>query len=223
MRLYLKYIPMRRGLTGLEYIPNFLDEVGYTSVTWETVITDGIIQYGFLNGEGDEFSKALLGIEGRFSPLKITEKEFIGICRSLYNETTTGPDGVRVPTFISFMASFNIVIHASEIVDCVKEMKRLFFKEIIKKRIQGDNDTLSAITKSLTLFFFHYPNLTIAEKKIVDKTTEKLKMIYPKAACISDYVQFVAELEMILSGYYHCVVELEKANTVEDVLAIKYD
>jgi hypothetical protein len=69
---YIKYTPARRGLTGAEYLPQYLDE-NYSSVTFTGVASDGTVQYGILNGTGDDLSQVRALISGKFSAVRLDE------------------------------------------------------------------------------------------------------------------------------------------------------
>ncbi len=220
--IYIKYTPVRRGLTGAEFIAGFLDE-NFTGVTFNGIVSEGMNHYGVLSGSGDALSNALLAIEGRFSIMKLDRSQFIGMCKSMY---VPNPDPIgdsTALTFIEFMDNAGITVLESEVLPAVKKAKRLLFKEIIKKELQPNNDNISALTKAIVLHLFHYDNLTPEEKTQVDTDTTALIAIYTKGMCISAYGDMVSELTTELTNYYTAVINLESQSTVDDALACVYN
>ena len=46
-KFYFKYIPSRRGLTGAEYLPQWLEEY-YPDTRFQSVVSDGFAEFGIL-------------------------------------------------------------------------------------------------------------------------------------------------------------------------------
>jgi len=217
---YLKYSENRRGLTGSEFMPGFLDEY-YPGVSFDDVISDGLNHYGIFSGSGDELSKAFLAVSHRFSVQQISKDELIGFVAALYNPGPAVEGMPSPPTLSEYLASHGLTLEDE--LTSVKKMKRGLFKEIIKKKIETDNDSIADIAKSVALHLFHYDDLTAEEKSAVDANTATLKTIYTKAMCIDAYDNMITMLSDALASYYTAVSGLEAASTKEDALNVIYE
>lgn len=216
--LYIKYSPSRRGLTGTEYLAGFVDEQ-YPTVSFSEVISDGFNRFGILSGSGDDLSKMLMAASDRFSIKQLSELEFIGYCRANYNPIEM--DGETPPTFSEFMSSFGISV-TDELV-AVKEMKKNMFKEIVRKKLETDNESIADIMKALLLLVVHYDNLSQNDKDIVDAKTTQLKNVYSASKCITSYSSFVDDIVAVVDSYYDSVNSLESQNDVSSALSITYE
>jgi len=216
-KIYIKYSPARRGLTGTEYLPGFLDE-HFTGVDFTEVMNDGFNRFGFIEGSGDKLAKALMACSEHFSIKQLTEQEFIGYCSLNYTEVEDF-DGNSV-TFSDFMSNYGVTV--TNEVEAMKEAKKNMFKEIVRKRLEPDNESIADVMKSLVLFHFYYNTLTTDEKAIVDNKTDALKNVYSKTKCISAYSNLVDSIVAIVEGYYTKVNDLESTDDPDIIKSIEY-
>jgi hypothetical protein len=221
-KVYVKYIPVRRGLTGAEYMAQWLDE-NYNGVTFTGVISDGMAHFGMLEGTGEIFMKAIAAVEGRFSMAKLTEDEFIGVVKKHYNPGTL-PDGGDPPTFVEYMDSVCGLTVSATPLDEYKAQKKSLLKELAKKKFSTLNDALSDVAKSVVLLTQWYDELTPgAEKDGVDANIATLKGIYSKAICIGAFDDMVTELSTILGDYYTAKTAVDGAADEAAVDAVTYE
>jgi len=219
-KFYLKYSPAKSGLTGVEYIAPFIDE-HFTNVTYQNVVSDGVLHYGILEGTGDLITRAFLALDNKFSVMKLTESEFTGACFLYYDETAV--PGVPTPMpFIGFMFEIGISVTDESILEGVKSFKKVLFKEITKKRFPPNNDSLADLAKCVTLFIHHYGDLTPEQIAGLDAQTTILKQIYDVDSCIAAYTTLVSNLQSIAIEYYSAKSQVDTAETVEDIQAIVY-
>lgn len=219
-KFYLKYSPAKSGLTGVEYIAPFISE-HFENITFDSIVSDGMLHYGVLVGSGDEITKAFLTLESKFSIMKLTEQEFIGACYLYYNYEEI--PGMPIPlTFAQFMFEMEINVDDVIILESVKSFKKLLFKEAAKKQFPPDNDSIADLAKCMTLFNHHYATLTPEQLVEVDNATLMLKAIYDADQCVTAYTTLVANLNSIAVGYYTVKTQVDDALTVEDVQAIVY-
>lgn len=216
--LYIKYSPSRIGLTGAEYLAGFVD-AQYPAISFSEVINDGFNRFGILSGDGDELSKMLMATSNRFSINQLSEVEFIGYCRANYNPIDI--EGETPPTFSEFMSGIGITV--TDEVAAVKEMKKNMFKEIVRKKLEPNNESIADIMKTLMLHTMYYNGLSPANKDVVDAKTVQLKNVYSEAKCISSYNTFVDSIISVVTDYYTSVSSLESQNDVESALAITYE
>jgi hypothetical protein len=221
-KFYFKYIPGRRGLTGVEYLPQWLEE-NHPTITFNSIISDGIANFGVLEGSGEELPKAISAIEGRFSCARITEDVMIGIITKFYDpQPMDDMDGETPPTLDEFLASYGLSTPADKLPN-IKERKRELLKEIAKKKFSNLNDTTADLCKIVTLLNLHSPDLTSEEQTQVDNISTTLKGIYDKALCIAAYDRMVGELSNVLTPYYTAMTSVENATTEEEIDAVVYE
>lgn len=220
-KFYFRYTPARRGLTGAEYIQEFLAEY-FPNVTWDAVISDGSNHYGILEGSGDELSKAIAAIEGRFSALKMDEDAFIGVCNLLYNPPEATEGEPEPPTFEEFMQAHGINV-SGDLLDETRAFKKTLLKEIARTKFSTWNDSIANIAKSVALLVLHYDSLSSDEKTAVDNLSDTLKSIYSKDVCIDAYQSMVSELQNILQDYYTAKQSVENATSVDDIMGVNLD
>ncbi len=220
-QFYIKYSPARIGLTGSEYLPQFLDQ-HYPGVTFNGVISDSFIHYGILTGTGDIFSNSITTILGKFSVIRLTETEFIGNCFKIYDPTPIGDD--TPPTFVEFMARYGITTTDVEALEAYKLSRINLFKEISKKKCEDDNDSIADLAKCVTLLNGHYPTLTAPEKAAVDADMGTLMAIYSKTTCIGAFNKMIHDVLLgRLQTYYTAKVSVDSATTIAEIDAVTYE
>ncbi len=217
---YIKYTPARRGLTGAEYLPQYLEET-FPSVTYDDIASDGKVHFGILSGSGDDLSKVLALIEGKFSAFRLSEDELVGYCYMNYDPQPM-MDGETPPTFTEMMQSHGITV--SDTLAAVKLAKINLFKEISRKKCEPDNDCIADLAKCVTLFEGHYDDLTTEEKTAVDANMSTLKSYYDKQTCIDAFDKLVnITMGSILVGYYTKKQEVMNATSEDDAIAVVYE
>ena len=217
---YIKYTPARRGLTGAEYLPQYLED-SFPSVTYDDIASDGTVHFGILSGSGDDLSKVLALIEGKFSAFRLNEDELIGYCYMNYNPQPM-MDGETPPTFEEMMQSHGITV--TDTLEPVKLAKINLFKEISRKRCEPDNDSLADLAKCVTLLNCHYDDLTTEEKTAVDANISTLKNYYNKQTCIDAFDKMVnVTLGSILTTYYQKKLDVMGAATEAEAMAVVYE
>ncbi len=221
-KFFIKYTPARLGITGAEYLPQFLEE-NFPTVTFDSVISDNFVYYGILEGTGDLFSNSLTTILGRFSAVRLFKEEFIGICFKLYNPAPD-LDNTTPPTFSEFMQQHNITTTNEEALEFYKKYRTSNFKEISKRKCEDDNDGIADLGKCVALLTVYYDILTPEEKTIVDLNINKLKQAYTKESCIKGLDKMVNDtLIGRLSGYFEAKTLVDNATTVEEIDAVVYE
>jgi len=217
-KVYIKYTPVKAGLTGSEFLAPFLDE-HFNGVTFSGVISDDMIHFGYIEGDGDLVSKALMAIEGRFSIKKITEDELIGFAEDNYVPID---DGITPPmTLVDYLGTHSITV--SDELGSVKAMKKVLFKEVAKKQFDDYNDLIADVCRVVTLLNGHYPDLDAPTKAAVDANMTTLKAIYDQASCVASLDSMVTNLQTILTGYYTACVNVDAAADKAAAKAVEYN
>jgi len=218
---YIQYTPVRRGLTGVEYLPQFLDENFPTDVSFDSVISDGINYFGILSGTDTALANSLSAITGRFSVLILPEDVFIGDCYNTYNPVAIEGEETP-PTFVEFMASHGVTVVEDDLLSAVKAAKINKFKQISKTIFPVLNDTLADISKVMVLLNLHYDDLTTEQKTLVDDTSASIKEIYTAEIGIAAYTKLLSDLQNILSDYYVAKSSVNSATSTDDVKSVIY-
>lgn len=222
-RFYIQYTPLRRGLTGAEYVAEFIDSNFKPAVTWNEIGSLDTIHFGYLESEnGDALAKALASLEGRFSAQRLYQDEFIGLAYLAYNPISYMPNETPIPFTDWLFNNTGISITEEVALENLKLYKRRLFKEVIRKKFNDYNDLSADITKSLVLLFVHYPNLTAEEKATVDNLLQRISAVYPISTSIQALQKLTEDLENILVPYYQKALELDAATTKDDILQINY-
>ncbi len=217
-QFYIKYIPVRCGLTGYEYLAGWMDQ-NYSGVKFNPVISDGLAEFGILTGTGDILLKAMAACEGRFSAVRITVDVFIGVIAKYYNPPATNPDGSIPPTLAQFITNLGLTVPADTLVN-VKTAKKQLLKEMAKKEFSDDNDTLADLSRIIVLLNLHYPTLTTTDKATVDALTTTIKGIYTVPLCITSLQNLTTQLQTTLTNYYTACTAVDAATTVALVDAV---
>jgi len=215
---YYKVIPVRSGLTGYEMVAGFLD-AEYPGVKFDSLISDGIADFGILSGESDILAKAMATIEGRFSAARLTESSFIGVVAKYYNPVAESISGIAPLTLNEYLTANGIAPPADSLVN-IKDNKKQLLKEITKKKFSDDNDLIADLCKCVTLLNLHYSTLSSGDKTVVDNLTTTLKTIYNKDMCIEALTTMVNGLSTILSTYYTTKTAIDAAVDSDAVDAI---
>lgn len=217
-KIYMKYTPVKAGLTGAEFLAPFLDE-HFNGITFTGIVSDDMNHYGYLEGTGDLLSKSLMAINGRFSVKILEEEDIIGFANLLYNPIEP-IDGTAV-SFIEFMSGHGITVSSE--LDAVKKMRKTLFKEITKRKFDDYNDLIADLSKAVTLFNHHYADLDVPTKAAVDANVATLKSIYDSTTCVAAFDKMVTNLGSILSSYYTAVTNVDNAADIDAVNAVIYE
>ena len=210
VRFYYQYTPLRRGLTGYEYIGQFIDE-NYPNCQWFEVINTNFIHYGIIQStDTDELARAIQAIEGRFSAKRLTLEEFIGAVYLVHNSEPIE----------QFLANYDINIDSNRLLDYAKQYKKKLFKEVLRKKFNDIEDSVADLMKFIVLFILHRDSLTEEQLNQINLLTNALKQIYPVDVCIEGLQETTYTLATILNKYYATRTLLEQAQTIDEIRQI---
>ena len=218
-RVYYRWTPARRGLTGWEYLAQYLDE-NFPGVSYTEVISDGLNHYGYVEGTGDEFRKALRAIETKFSAQKVDEDVIIGAVRALYSPPAEGEfEGMTPPTWDEICANHGLTVDTTKELDYVKAYKIALLKEQARADFPEWNDSLADVAKALFAKLIWYDECTLDEQSAIDNAIANIKTMYTKDMCIKACNTLAQNLTR-LSGYYSAKMAVLAATTIDEVLAV---
>lgn len=219
-KFYVRYTPVRRGITGMEMLPQYLDEF-FPGVSFTGVVKDGLMEYGYLEGTGNQLAKVLQSCSDKFSIKKINEEAFIGFCYPLYNPSE-GIDGEIPPTFDEMMLTHGITVPV-DVLPNVRQAQKEGYKDIVRREFNDWNDTIADVSKAAMLTaLYDDADLTAEQITQRDDLITRMKAVYTPDVCLGGMDILVSLLENILVPYYTKVQQLESATTVEDILATDY-
>jgi hypothetical protein len=218
MRFYIRYTPVRRGITGMEMLPQYLDEF-FEGVHFNGIIKDGLMEYGYLEGIGKQLSNVLQSCSNKFSIKKIEEFAFIGYCYPLYNPTVS--DDFTPLSFFEMMANHGIDV-PEDILPNVRQAQKESYKDIVMREFNDWNDTVADVSKASMLVFYDDSELTSEQLTRKQNLITRMKNIYSPEICLNGMEITVNLLENILVPYYTTCQQIENLNTVEEILNVDY-
>jgi len=220
-RVYYRWTPARRGLTGAEYLGQHLAEY-FPGVNYTEIVTDGVNHFGFVEGSGDVFGKALRVIETKFGGQKLSEEEIAGAVRVYYNATPDEELGITPPSWDEYLAGFGISVDASKELDYVKAFKIALLKEKARVRFPEWNDSLADVAKAIFAKMVWYDEATDDEKAQIDSALTNIKAMYTKDACIEACNTLAMNLQNLVP-YYTAKTQVLAASTIDDVMVVDID
>jgi len=192
----------------------------YPGVTYTNVISDGIADFGILEGSGDDLSRCISSINGKFSVTWLSESAFIGVVIHNYNPVPM-PDPIlgrtiTPPTVEEFLATYGITV--TDKLAAYKEYKFSLLNEQTFKMVSTDPFIMiHSMVRAIILYNFHYNDLTPEQKAIVDADTTTLKTLYPADQCIADIHDMITILNNVYSLGRQKVMEIYAATTIEEL------
>lgn len=220
-RFYIRYTPVRSGLTGMEMLPQYLDQY-FPNVEFTGVVKDGLLEYGYLEGTGDKLSQVLQTCGKKFSIKEMTEEVFIGFCYPLYNPSSTMDDEPAPPTFSEMMSNHGITVPA-DVLPNVRKAKTEEFKEITKKQFNDWNDSVADVAKAAMLLnLYDDTDLTSDQITTRDTLISRIKAVYTTDVCLGGLNNMVDLVEQVLVPYSVAKSNLESASTLQDILDVVY-
>jgi len=223
MRIYGSAGSIRRGLTGREFLSQYLYEY-YPAISWEVVISDGVKEFGFLEGDSNELAKAIVVFEHQFAFVRLTELELAGAIEFIYNpQTGSMPDGGDPPSTIDLL-NLNTITVPGDLLDAVKAYKVISLKQILRKKFCDDNDAIADMAKINAITGLYEDNeLTSEQIARRDALKANLKAIYTIDMCLDGGDNMVALLSNNVVGYYIAKAQALAGNNKFEVMDVEYN
>lgn len=222
MRIYGSAGTIRRGLTGREYLSQFLYEY-FPNVSWEVVISDSVKEFGYLVGDSNEIARAITAFDQHFSFTRLTEFEFAGAVEVAYNPSGTMPDGSSPPSTADLL-TLNEITVPGDLLDAVKAYKVICLKQILRKKFCDDNDAIADMAKiSAVTSLYEDGELTAEQITRRDALKANLKAIYTIDMCLDGGENMVALLSGNVVGYYTSKAQVMTATDKASVMAVSYE
>ena len=198
-RFYIQCVPIRRGLTGREYLAQYIDEV-FPSVKFYSLFTNGLVEFGYLEGDDENLCNALAVCENIFSMQRLFLEEFRGAAK-LYWKSLSSFDGEPTQTLEDLFNLHSIEIPTNFLND-IKAYKIKLLKEKVKKEFYDYNDLVANIAKEILLLTEYRETLTSEQATRLDSAIDSMKSIYSADDCLDALEEDISKINSIMPNYY---------------------
>jgi hypothetical protein len=217
MRIYISYLPIRRGLTGREYLAGHLDEF-FTEVKFHGVVSNKLIEFGYLEGETEQLADVISSCAGAWSIKRLFLNEFRGACRMYFVEREES-ESMEKFTITDLYSQHNIE-SVTGYLDDVRAYKLSMLKGLMKSQFNDSNDLIANLIKQLMLLTEYKDELNEEQVKRYDIAIGKVKQVYDIETCLKALEDDISVLEGIMPGYYGKKEEIKKATSKKSILEV---
>ena len=222
MRIYGSAGSARRGLTGREYLSQYLYEY-YPDITWETIVSDGVKEFGYLSGDSNEIARAIVVFEKQFSFTRLTEFELAGAIKVVYQPGPSLPDGSDPPTAEDLLALHSITV-PTDMLEAVRAYKIINLKQILRKKFCDDNDAIADMAKLMVISsLYDDSELTADQITRRNNLITDIKKIYTIDLCLDGGENMVNLLNNNVVGYYQAKAQVLAATDQDSIMAVTYE
>jgi len=198
-RFYVECIPIRRGLTGREYLAQHIDEV-FPPTKFYPLFENGMIEFGYIQGNNESLCNVLSFCEHTFGMKRLFIREFRGAAK-LYWTPPIPEEGQDPQTIEEFLASHSIKASKSFLNDA-KAYKIKMLKEKVKKEFVDYNDMIANLAKEVMLLTEYRDTLDDAQQIRLDAALDAMKMIYSPDDCLDAIEEDIVSITASMPRYY---------------------
>lgn len=206
-RFYIECSPIRRGLTGREYLGQHIDAV-FAPTKFYPVFDNGLIQFGYLEGDDDSLCNVLSICGNLFAAKRLFVEEFRGAARLYLDIDATSLNAL----FIEHSTEAT-----SDILNDVKSYKNKLLKEKVKREFSDYNDLIANIAKEILLLEEYRSSLDGAQTARLEAALTTLKSIYDVETCLSALEEDVSKISSYMPSYYSIKTSLSDSTSLEDL------
>jgi len=206
-RYYIEYTPARRGLTGREYLGQSLDET-FPDVSFTGLFSNGLVEFGYLEGETDQLCNVLNFCENSFSVKRLFTDELRGAGVLYSNLDST--------SLSDLFLDHSITAGDDDLTDA-KTYKTKLLKEATKKQFDDYNDLIANITKEILLLEEYKSALDGAQTTRLETALASLKGVYSAETCLQALEEDVAKVLVFMPDYYSTKTSINDATTIEEL------
>jgi hypothetical protein len=210
-RFYVECTPIRRGLTGREYLAQHVDEV-FAPAKFRPLFENGIIEFGYLQGNNESLCNVLSFCEYTFGMKRLFRREFRGAAK-LYWTSPTPNEGEEAQTLEEFLASHSIKASKSFLNDA-KAYKIKMLKEKTKREFSDYNDMIANLSKEIMLLTEYRNELNAAQQIRLDAALDAMRLIYSPGDCLDAIEEDIALITAVMPGYYNTKMEIRNAMNI---------
>lgn len=218
-RYYVECTPIRRGLTGREYLAQYIDE-SFPTAKFYPLFDNGLIQFGYIEGNDETLCNVLSFCEKIFAMNRLLIEEFRGAAQLYWTSSVPimGMDGTA-QTIAEFFISNNIE-PTSNILNDVKAYKVKLLKEKVKRDFSDYNDLVANMAKEVLLLAEYKPTLDAGQLVRLNNALAIMKSIYTAETCLTSLEEDIAILSNFMPSYYNTKISIANATTIEQLNSI---
>ena len=206
-RFYIEYTPIRRGLTGREYLGQYIDE-NFSSTKFYPVFSNGFIEFGYIEGDDEMICNVLSFCEKIYAMKRLFVDEFRGAAKLywIYIPPAGEPEKTVEDLFIEHSIEASI-----SLLNDAKAYKIKMLKETVKKEFRDYNDIVANIAKEILLLEEYRSLLSEAQTTRLDAALTSMKNIYDVESCLAALEEDVEILNTYMPDYYSTKTEISDA------------
>jgi hypothetical protein len=212
-RFYIECTPIRRGLTGREYLAQHIDEV-FPNSKFYPLFNNGIIEFGYLEGNDEDLCNVLSFCENIFSMKRIFIEEFRGAAK-LYWSAPIGIDGTATQTIEEFFDLYSIDTTSMNILSDVKSYKIKLLKEKVKREFFDYNDIVANLAKEIMLLNEYRSTLDAGQEARLDAALDAMKLIYSVDDCLDAIEEDIVLINSVMPDYYSTKTAIQNAEDLD--------
>lgn len=213
-RFYVECTPIRRGLTGREYLAQHVDEV-FPTAKFTPLFDNGMIEFGYLEGDDEALCNVLSFCENTYAMKRLFVEEFRGAANLFWN-APMDMDGTATQTIEAFFASHTVEVSTNLLTDA-KAYKIKILKEKIKREFFDYNDMVANMAKEIMLLSEYRDTLDGPQTIRLDAALDAMKLIYSADDCLDAIEEDITAINAVMPGYYSTKTSIQNATTLEDL------
>lgn len=214
-RIYVEYTPIRRGLTGREFLGQYIDE-NFPDTKYYDICSNGLIHYGYIESESNNFLDVLCFCENEFAMKRLFVDEFRGAVKLYWIQPIDFDDTTSSYT-ITQLFTDNDVTLPTDILSDVKAYKIKQLKEFTKKQFSDYNDLVANLTKQILLLVEYKDDLTTEQTTRLNTALATIESLYDPETCLQALEDDITKLGSLMPSYYTIKQSISSALTIDDV------
>jgi len=204
-RYYIECVPIRRGLTGREYLSQHIDEF-FSPVKFYSLFNHGLIQFGYVEGNNETLCNVLSSCEKIYGMQRLFVDEFRGAAKLYWTGTAE--------ELAALFAKHSIQSPSNGLKDA-KSYKIKLLKEKIKREFTDYNDLISNVIKSILLLEEYRSSLDAGQTARLENALTTMKSIYDVETCLTALEGDVSKLSSFMPDYYSIKNKIKKSNSLK--------
>lgn len=211
-RFYIECTPIRRGLTGREYLAQHVDEA-FPGSKFHPMFNNGIIEFGYLEGSDDGLCNILSFCEKSFAIKRLFVEEFRGAAQ-LYWIAPEPLEGDDPMTVAEYLALYSVPASTSLLNDA-KSYKIKLLKEKVKKEFFDYNDIVANLAKEIMLLTEYRDSLDASQTARLDAALASMASIYSIDDCLDAIEEDIAAINSVMPDYYSIKTSIQNALDID--------
>ena len=215
-RFYVECTPIRRGITGREYLRQHVAEC-FPAAEFTPLFENGMIEFGYLEGDDETLCNVLSFCENAFAMKRIFVEEFRGAAKLYWSAPII--EGLDNQTLEEFLEVNNVEASVSLLNDA-KAYKIKMLKEKIKREFFDYNDMVANIAKEIMLLTEYRNTLDSTQEARLDAALAAMAVIYSPDDCLDAIEEDIAIINSVMPDYYTTKLAIQNAIDLDALNAI---